>query len=65
VPDDVPFLQQGAVQQFGWSSDQQFLDAVAVAMITVAVKFPSSSVVAAVAVGLGAWLLVRAGNLSM
>jgi chromate transporter len=30
----VPFLQQGVVQQFGWLNDQQFLDAVAVAMIT-------------------------------
>jgi chromate transporter len=30
----VPFLQQGVVQQFGWLSDHQFLDAVAVAMIT-------------------------------
>jgi chromate transporter len=30
----VPFLQQGVVQQFGWLNDRQFLDAVAVAMIT-------------------------------
>ena len=30
----VPFLHQGVVQQFGWLSEQQFLDAVAVAMIT-------------------------------
>jgi chromate transporter len=30
----VPFLQQGVVQQFGWLNDSQFLDAVAVAMIT-------------------------------
>jgi chromate transporter len=30
----VPFLHQGAVQQFGWLNEQQFLDAVAVAMIT-------------------------------
>ncbi len=30
----VPFLQQGVVQQFGWLTDNQFLDAVAVAMIT-------------------------------
>lgn len=30
----VPFLHQGAVQQFGWLTEQQFLDAVAVAMIT-------------------------------
>lgn len=30
----VPFLYEGVVQQFGWLSEQQFLDAVAVAMIT-------------------------------
>jgi chromate transporter len=30
----VPFLQQGVVHQFGWLNDHQFLDAVAVAMIT-------------------------------
>ncbi len=30
----VPFLQQGVVQQFGWLNERQFLDAVAVAMIT-------------------------------
>jgi chromate transporter len=30
----VPFLNQGVVHQFGWLSEQQFLDAVAVAMIT-------------------------------
>lgn len=30
----VPFLYQGVVQHFGWLNEQQFLDAVAVAMIT-------------------------------
>jgi chromate transporter len=30
----VPFLYQGVVQQYGWLTEQQFLDAVAVAMIT-------------------------------
>jgi chromate transporter len=30
----VPFLQQGVVEQLGWLNDHQFLDAVAVAMIT-------------------------------
>jgi chromate transporter len=30
----VPFLRGGVVAQFGWLSEQQFLDAVAVAMIT-------------------------------
>jgi chromate transporter len=30
----IPFLQQGAVQEFHWLTEKQFLDAVAVAMIT-------------------------------
>jgi chromate transporter len=30
----VPFLHQGVVQQFGWLTEKQFIDAVAVAMIT-------------------------------
>ena len=30
----VPFLHQGVVQQFHWLTEQQFIDAVAVAMIT-------------------------------
>jgi chromate transporter len=30
----VPFLRQGVVERFGWLDDRQFLDAVAVAMIT-------------------------------
>jgi chromate transporter len=30
----VPFLHEGVVKEYGWLSEQQFLDAVAVAMIT-------------------------------
>src|SRR4051812_47853535 len=30
----VPFLQQGVVHEYGWLTEHQFLDAVAVAMIT-------------------------------
>jgi chromate transporter len=30
----VPFLYSGVVQEYGWLNDQQFLDAVAVAMLT-------------------------------
>jgi chromate transporter len=30
----VPFLNQGVVHQFGWLNEHQFLDAVAVAMVT-------------------------------
>ena len=33
----VPFLYGGVVKEYGWVNDQQFLDAVAVAMITLAV----------------------------
>ena len=36
----VPFLYGGVVQEYGWLNDKQFLDAVAVAMLTPA---PSSS----------------------
>ena len=57
----VPFLHGGVVREFGWLSEQQFLDAVAVAMITpgpvvITVAFigylvagPSGAVVAATA----------------
>ena len=30
----IPFLHQGVVERFGWLDDRQFLDAVAVAMLT-------------------------------
>src|SRR4030095_5790509 len=30
----VPFLYGGVVQEYGWLNDKQFLDAVAVAMLT-------------------------------
>jgi chromate transporter len=30
----IPFLYTGAVQQYGWLTEQQFLDAIAVSMIT-------------------------------
>src|SRR4026209_423622 len=30
----VPFLHAGVVQEYGWLNDKQFLDAVAVAMLT-------------------------------
>jgi chromate transporter len=30
----VPFLHSGVVQEYGWLNDRQFLDAVAVAMLT-------------------------------
>lgn len=42
----VPFLQQGVVHQFGWLTERQFLDAVAMGMIT-----PGPVVITAVFVG--------------
>jgi chromate transporter len=65
----VPFLYGGVVKEFGWLNDQQFLDAVAVAMITpgpvvITVGFIgfivaglSGAVVAAVATFLPCYLL--------
>jgi chromate transporter len=62
----VPFLQQGVVQQFGWLNDHQFLDAVAVAMITpgpvvitvVFIGFLVAGVLGAVAAAVGIFLPV-------
>jgi chromate transporter len=42
----VPFLQQGVVHDFGWLTERQFLDAVAMGMIT-----PGPVVITAVFVG--------------
>lgn len=64
----VPFLYGGVVEQFGWLSEQQFLDAVAVAMITpgpvvITVAFigylvagPLGAVIAAIGTFLPCWL---------
>lgn len=66
----VPFLHSGVVRDFAWLSERQFLDAVAVAMITpgpvvITVAFigylvagPIGAVVAALATFLPCWLLV-------
>jgi len=66
----VPFLYGGVVQEYGWLNDQQFLDAVAVAMLTpgpivitvafigyLVASFPGA-VVAAVGVFLPVYLFV-------
>lgn len=42
----VPFLQQGVVRDFGWLTEREFLDAVAMGMIT-----PGPVVITAVFVG--------------
>lgn len=66
----VPFLHGGVVNEFGWLSERQFLDAVAVAMITpgpvvITVAFigylvagPLGATVAAIGVFLPCYLLV-------
>jgi chromate transporter len=66
----VPFLHGGVVNEFGWLTEQQFLDAVAVAMITpgpvvITVSFigylvagPLGATIAAVGVFLPCYLLV-------
>jgi chromate transporter len=62
----VPFLQQGVVQQFHWLNEHQFLDAVAVAMITpgpvvitvVFIGFLVAGFLGAVAAGAGIFLPV-------
>jgi chromate transporter len=53
----VPFLHQGVVQQFGWLNEHQFLDAVAVAMIT-----PGPVVITVVFIG---YLVARLGGAAM
>lgn len=62
----VPFLHQGVVQQFGWLNEQQFIDAVAVAMITpgpvvitvVFIGFVAAGFLGAVAAAIGIFLPV-------
>ena len=62
----VPFLHQGVVQQFGWLTEHQFIDAVAVAMITpgpvvitvVFIGFLVAGLLGAVAAAVGIFLPV-------
>jgi chromate transporter len=62
----VPFLHQGVVQQFGWLNEQQFIDAVAVAMITpgpvvitvVFIGFLAAGFLGAVAAAIGIFMPV-------
>jgi chromate transporter len=62
----VPFLHQGVVQQFGWLNEQQFIDAVAVAMITpgpvvitvVFIGFLVAGLLGAIAAAIGIFLPV-------
>jgi chromate transporter len=66
----VPFLHGGVVNQFGWLTERQFLDAVAVAMVTpgpvvITVAFigylvagPAGAAIAALGVFLPCWFFV-------
>lgn len=62
----VPFLHQGVVQQFAWLDEQQFIDAVAVAMITpgpvvitvVFIGFLAAGFLGAVAAAIGIFMPV-------
>jgi chromate transporter len=62
----VPFLHHGVVQQFGWLNEHQFIDAVAVAMITpgpvvitvVFIGFLVAGVLGATAAAIGIFLPV-------
>jgi chromate transporter len=62
----VPFLHHGVVQQFGWLNEHQFIDAVAVAMITpgpvvitvVFIGFIAAGLLGAVAAAIGIFLPV-------
>jgi chromate transporter len=56
----IPFLQQGVVQQFGWLNEHQFLDAVAVAMIT-----PGPVVITVAFIGFLAMAAAKRGRLQV
>lgn len=68
----VPFLYGGVVEQYGWLNDRQFLDAVAVSMLTpgpvvITVAFigylvagPAGALVAAAGMFIPVWLVVLA-----
>jgi len=57
----IPFLQQGVVQQFGWLNDHQFLDAVAVAMITPGPVVITVAFIGFLVAGLGGAIMASVG----
>lgn len=59
----VPFLYGGVVQRFHWLDDRQFLDAVAVAMITPGPVVITSGFIGYLAAGLLGALVAAAGTL--
>jgi chromate transporter len=57
----VPFLHRGTVNQFHWLDDQQFLDAVAVAMITPGPVIITAGFIGYLAAGLAGAVLASLG----
>ena len=57
----IPFLYQGAVEQLGWLSEQQFVDAVAVAMITPGPVVITVSFIGYLVAGFGGALVAAIG----
>ena len=57
----IPFLQQGVVQQFHWLTDHQFLDAVAVAMITPAPVVITVAFIGYIVAGLAGSIMAAIG----
>lgn len=57
----MPFLYQGVVQQFGWLTERQFTDAVAVAMITPGPVVITVAFIGYLVAGLGGSLVAAVG----
>jgi chromate transporter len=57
----IPFLYQGAVEQLGWLTEQQFVDAVAVAMITPGPVVITVSFIGYLVAGLGGAMVAAIG----
>jgi chromate transporter len=58
----LPFLYSGVVKQYGWLNDQQFLDAVAVAMITPGPVVITSAFIGFLVAGLAGAILAGVGT---
>lgn len=57
----IPFLQQGVVRQFAWLNEHQFLDAVAVAMITPGPVVITVAFIGFLVAGLGGAIMASIG----
>jgi chromate transporter len=58
----LPFLYSGVVKEYGWLNDQQFLDAVAVAMITPGPVVITSAFIGFLVAGLAGAILAGVGT---